>query len=83
MEEFTLVKDLALIMITAGVVTFVFRNFKLSPLFGYLVAGFLAFYMFDLNILLRLLIVAGFVFLILSNKNLRKDLNSMRKNLDS
>ena len=41
MEEFALVKDLAIIMITAGAVTFVFRNLRLSPLFGYLVAGLL------------------------------------------
>ena len=41
MEEFTLVQDLAIIMVTAGAVMFLFRHLRLSPIFGYLVDGLL------------------------------------------
>lgn len=41
MEEFTLVKDFAIIMATAGVATFLFRKLRLSLVLGYLVAGLL------------------------------------------
>ncbi|MFO8011091.1 MAG: cation:proton antiporter [Dehalococcoidia bacterium] len=42
MEEFSLVKDFAVVMVTAGAATFIFRKLlHLPPIFGYLVAGLL------------------------------------------
>lgn len=40
-EEFTLVKDFAVIMVTAGAVTLLFRRLKQPPVVGYLLAGLL------------------------------------------
>jgi len=41
MEELTLLRDFALIMIVAGAVTLLFRKFKQPPILGYLIAGLL------------------------------------------
>jgi len=41
MQELTLLRDFALIMIVAGAVTLVFRKFKQPPILGYLIAGLL------------------------------------------
>jgi len=41
MEEISLVKDFAVIMVTAGVVTLLFRKLKQPPVLGYLIAGLL------------------------------------------
>ena len=40
-EEINLVRDLALIFISAGIITLIFRQFKQPLVLGYLVAGFL------------------------------------------
>lgn len=42
MEEITLLKDFAVIMIVAGVVTLLFRLLRQPPILGYLIAGLLA-----------------------------------------
>ena len=39
MEEFTLVKDFAIIMAVAGGVTLLFRRLRQPPILGYLIAG--------------------------------------------
>lgn len=41
MEEITLVKDFAIIMIVAGVMTLMFRRLHQPPILGYLIAGLL------------------------------------------
>ena len=41
MEEFALLKDFAIIMVVAGVVTLLFRKLRQPPVLGYLIAGLL------------------------------------------
>ncbi len=41
MEEVTLIKDIAVIMVTAGVITLLFRKLRQPPVLGYLLAGLL------------------------------------------
>lgn len=41
MEDFPLVKDFAIIMVTAGGIAFLSSRLRLSPVFGYLMAGIL------------------------------------------
>ena len=41
MEEFPLVKDFAIMMVTAGTIAFICNRLRLSPVFGYLIAGIL------------------------------------------
>ncbi|MDR2862229.1 MAG: cation:proton antiporter [Syntrophobacterales bacterium] len=48
MHELTLVNDLALILVSAGVMTLIFRRFKQPLVLGYIVAGFLISPYFDL-----------------------------------
>lgn len=40
-EDFTLVQDFAVIMMTAGATAYLFRKMRLSPILGYLAAGIL------------------------------------------
>jgi len=39
MEEFALLRDIAIIMVVAGAVTLVFRKLRQPPVLGYLIAG--------------------------------------------
>ncbi len=41
MEEITLIKDFAIIMVVAGAVTLLFRKLRQPPILGYLIAGLL------------------------------------------
>ena len=41
MEEVTLLKDFAIIMVVAAVITLLFRRLRQPPILGYLIAGLL------------------------------------------
>jgi monovalent cation:H+ antiporter-2, CPA2 family len=70
MQDFSLLRDFALIMVVAGVVTILLRRFRQPPVLGYLIAGilispyFLAFYTVNDTHTINLLADIGLVLLL-------------------